>query len=271
MAVGKFQWEKAIRDFSDLPAGVRLVAYTLTTWMDAVTGKAFPSIDTLKRGTGQGRSTVIRHLNKLDGEGWLDRRRGGGTDQNGRGISTRYAARIPPEILAEIEEQAASDDNNSPDTGLPTVPTTPTTVPIEAPNSPAASTGTTKNNQEQAAALSQLEIQEKYPEVWAEARDEVARRIATGQIILKPDAYAVPIFKELLDQRCEMNRADARELEAVAAIADCGRCDKGGWYWEKQEPPYGDRRILCSHGDTADGGPANGSNPEHQQIGRAHV
>jgi hypothetical protein len=62
-------WRDAIRD-SDLPASVKLVAHTLTTFMSA-RGWCNPGRETIAEGASTSVRTVERAVARLEGEGWL--------------------------------------------------------------------------------------------------------------------------------------------------------------------------------------------------------
>ena len=69
-----FMWMKAVRD-SELVPTTRLLLLTMVTWLDAYTGTCYPSLQTLKRGTGLSKSTVAVHLKKAEHAGFLKRTR----------------------------------------------------------------------------------------------------------------------------------------------------------------------------------------------------
>jgi hypothetical protein len=75
-------WRKAIRE-SDLDSTARLIAYTLSTWLNGK-GRAYPSREEIAAGAGVGVTTVDRALRRLEEAGFLDveRTRGGGYGDN---------------------------------------------------------------------------------------------------------------------------------------------------------------------------------------------
>lgn len=94
----RFEYERAIRD-SDLPPLSRLLTLTLATWADVKTGiipaRLTPSLSMLESATGMDRSTVRRHLNKLEAEGWVGRSRPTVADARSKKARTQYAITIP--------------------------------------------------------------------------------------------------------------------------------------------------------------------------------
>ena len=78
---------------SSLPAGAKSVALFLISYMNSVTKKAFPSVNTLAQVTGLNRSTVNRALKKLRERGHFERvEKGGGS---GRGSATHTSVYVP--------------------------------------------------------------------------------------------------------------------------------------------------------------------------------
>lgn len=84
-----FDWRSAIAD-SDLPPTQRHVALTLSLHMNARGGSAFPAVATLARETGLSKRAVQYALKGLHDGGWLENRRGQGT--NGTNL---YLAALP--------------------------------------------------------------------------------------------------------------------------------------------------------------------------------
>lgn len=66
-----FIWRKAIRD-SDLSSNAKLVAFTLSTYMNTA-GEAWPSLNTLVKGASIAKSTVTKALKELEAKGWIRR------------------------------------------------------------------------------------------------------------------------------------------------------------------------------------------------------
>lgn len=94
----RFEYERAIRD-SELPPLSRLLTLTLATWADVKTGlipaRLTPSLSMLESATGMDRSTVRRHLNKLEADGWVGRNRPAVADARSKKARTQYAITIP--------------------------------------------------------------------------------------------------------------------------------------------------------------------------------
>ncbi|PSL02504.1 IclR-like helix-turn-helix domain-containing protein [Haloactinopolyspora alba] len=93
----RFDWERGIRG-STLPASARLVALTVATYTspDGVTpaGRA-PSLTDIAAATGLDRSTVRRHLNRLEVGGWVNRRRPTVDDARKKAARTAYELATP--------------------------------------------------------------------------------------------------------------------------------------------------------------------------------
>ena len=83
-----FIYARAIRA-SDLPAIARHVALTLGTYANR-SGEAWPSQETLQRGTGWSRRTVNNALKDLELAGWLSR-----LVKGHRGRATLYRLHVP--------------------------------------------------------------------------------------------------------------------------------------------------------------------------------
>ena len=95
---------------SSLPAPARLVLLVLLIQADARTldtGKYSPSLTTLARATGLGRSTVARALNQLEEEGWLTRVRPDATEARSKKARTRYRITSPTAGLVPERDQAS--------------------------------------------------------------------------------------------------------------------------------------------------------------------
>jgi hypothetical protein len=83
-----FAFNRAIRD-SDLPAIARHVAMTLATYAGK-RGEAYPTQQTLERGTGWSRRSVNHALATLELGGWLTR-----VAKGHKGKATSYALHVP--------------------------------------------------------------------------------------------------------------------------------------------------------------------------------
>lgn len=94
----RFEYERAIRD-SELPPLSRLLTLTLATWADVKTGiipaRLTPSLSMLESATGMDRSTVRRHLNKLEADGWVGRDRPAVAEARSKKARTQYSITIP--------------------------------------------------------------------------------------------------------------------------------------------------------------------------------
>lgn len=88
------RWRNAIRG-SDLKSWARLVALTLSTRMNTQGGSCYPSVTTIARDTGLGRSTVLRALAVLEKEKFLEVVVRGGSERGEKREVNHYEARIP--------------------------------------------------------------------------------------------------------------------------------------------------------------------------------
>lgn len=97
----RFEYERAVRS-SDLAPLSRLLALTLATWADVKTGvipaRLTPSLSTLEEATGMDRSTVRRHLNKLETAEWVGRDRPDPIAARTKKARTRYRLTVPKGI-----------------------------------------------------------------------------------------------------------------------------------------------------------------------------
>lgn len=84
-----FAYQRALRD-SELPPTARHVALVLSTYASRKDGTAWPSQETLAKGSGWSRRSVVTALARLVAAGWLTRLQSGT-----RGQSTRYRLHLP--------------------------------------------------------------------------------------------------------------------------------------------------------------------------------
>lgn len=126
------RWEvtKAVRA-SDLPAPSRLVMFVLADVAEVGTAeipeKFTPSLTVLSRETGLGRSTVARHLDELERDGWVERLRPDVEAARLKGERTRYRLLVPstavgPGVVPEGDQVVPERDQGSPGAGLDLVP-----------------------------------------------------------------------------------------------------------------------------------------------------
>lgn len=111
----RFEYERAIRA-SDLPPLSRLVALTLATWADVATGdipeRLTPSLTTLEVSTGMARASVRKHLDKLEADGWILRRRPDVRRARSEKTRTRYFLAVSTRAA-----DALADDLQTPPLG----------------------------------------------------------------------------------------------------------------------------------------------------------
>jgi hypothetical protein len=113
----RFEYERAVRA-SGLPPMSRLMALTLATWADLKTGvippHLMPSLSKLEEATGMSRGSVRTHLDKLEADGWLLRKRPSVAAARSEKARTQYTLRIPKGATVpdsdryEVEQEQAS-------------------------------------------------------------------------------------------------------------------------------------------------------------------
>jgi DNA-binding transcriptional ArsR family regulator len=108
----RFAYERAVRD-SGLPPPARHIALTLATWANVTTGvipdEYMPSLTKLADSTGLDRSTVRRHLDRLEAEGWVERIRPSATEARRKKKRTRYRLLSPLEADQGADELGAQN------------------------------------------------------------------------------------------------------------------------------------------------------------------
>lgn len=94
----RFEYERAVR-VSGLPPMSRLLALTIATWADIKTGvippRMMPSLSKLEESTGMARGSVRTHLDRLEDDGWLIRKRPSVAAARSDKARTHYKIRIP--------------------------------------------------------------------------------------------------------------------------------------------------------------------------------
>jgi hypothetical protein len=106
----RWELERAVLA-SDLPAPSRHLMLTLATWADMSTAtiptKFTPSLTVLTNTTGLDRATVRRHLNRLERDGWVVRRRPAPEKARAEHARTTYRLTIPDKQAARGTEPLA--------------------------------------------------------------------------------------------------------------------------------------------------------------------
>lgn len=108
------RWEitKAIRA-SDLPSPARLVLFVLCDVAEVGTAeipeKFTPSLTVLERETGLSRSTVQRHLQSLEDDGWIIRTRPATPQQMWAGERVRYRLSVPFGLVSQPDQGVVSE------------------------------------------------------------------------------------------------------------------------------------------------------------------
>jgi hypothetical protein len=90
----RFEWERLIRELP-FPLAVKCTAYALATYVNGDGSNAWPGIGRLVRATGSSRSTVIRSLSALEGQGFIRAVARGGGKATDKGRSTVYELSVP--------------------------------------------------------------------------------------------------------------------------------------------------------------------------------
>ncbi len=255
MASGKrFKWERELlsRDFAGTGhrrVTVMVVGLTLATHFNKSL-TAWPSTETLAKEAGSKPDTVRKIIAMLEDVGLLR------VDRRGRGAGARNTNRYHGLLPTDRNDPAGdhsppretvfrspiSQHANEPAAERKRAPTGTEMGPSGTPNS--------KEQQMNSAApdLQKLaELKHQHSDLWNDALNEVHRRIDAGETIHKPEAYAVPHFRDLVEVRQGEIRTNTASAEVVSAITNCEHCDEDGWYWEQQPPPYSPQRIKCDH------------------------
>lgn len=114
----RFEYERGVRRSSLLPPS-RHLALTIATWANTETGvvpsRFTPSLSTLAEATGLDRSTVRRHLTKLEKDGWLVRNRPDPEEARTRHARTGYRLAVP--VDADTSEEAGARGTQPPGLG----------------------------------------------------------------------------------------------------------------------------------------------------------
>lgn len=100
-------WMEAIWS-TEIPSNSKLLACYLRSFMNAKSDMAWPSYSRIIAETGLKRSTVAKHFNILEEEGWIARNRGR------KGKNTEYIATIPKKIT-NVMGSALNELGSAPD------------------------------------------------------------------------------------------------------------------------------------------------------------
>jgi DNA-binding transcriptional MocR family regulator len=86
-----WRWTYAITFDHELTSGEKIVAIALSSYVNARSGEAWPSLKLLADGLGTDPKVIARALKKLETRGWITvQRRGGGRRADGSGIPNIY-------------------------------------------------------------------------------------------------------------------------------------------------------------------------------------
>lgn len=102
----RWRWLQAIAA-SDLPSTSRLVCHTLALHMDSLGANCYPGIGTICSESGLGRTAVCRHLDSLEGSGWIGRERD--PRPSGAWGRTTYRPVIPAKHVVREENDGSAD------------------------------------------------------------------------------------------------------------------------------------------------------------------
>lgn len=104
----RFEYERAVRA-SGLPPMSRLMALTLATWADLKTGvippRLMPSLSKLEESTGMARGSVRTHLDRLETDGWLIRKRPTVAAARSEKARTQYKLRVPKGVAVSDSDE----------------------------------------------------------------------------------------------------------------------------------------------------------------------
>lgn len=93
--LGRFEWERLIRDLDGMPPSAKNAAFALATWAENDGTNAHPGIIKLAKATGLSRRAVIDALAFLENAGFITASYRGGTKNVSRGNATVYDLAVP--------------------------------------------------------------------------------------------------------------------------------------------------------------------------------
>lgn len=93
--IGRFEWERRLRDSRTVIGNQMFVLLALGTYMDADGTNARPGVLKLAVECGLNEKTVRRHLSASVGQGWLALLRRGHRLGDGTAEASEYAATVP--------------------------------------------------------------------------------------------------------------------------------------------------------------------------------
>ena len=91
------------------------------------------------------------------------------------------------------------------------------------------------------------EMRQSYPQEWSQAVAEMERRERDGASIRNIDAYAVPRFYELAEERRQGEVEEAARAKTRSVIDNCPFCNRDGWIVPDREPGQIPVAERCSH------------------------
>ena len=251
---------------SELPPPARHIALTLATWADVRTGVIpddyMPSLTRLAEATGLDRSTVRRHLDRLEAEGWVERIRPSVVEARRKKKRTRYRLLAPLEVDQDADELGAQSPQvggaQPPELGAQntrvrgTAPPSSSKcqeVPYQSPRAGARETTTGKPNiSEQLDAAARAACAELGRRTGREITPRWGRRVAihildsARGVVDEPDRYVAAVITRERDVSRFLPTPTPSGRGAEEAFADRAQ----------PETPTGGRPALTVHQGGAD-------------------
>ena len=91
----RWTWERALRDRSaaeGMKPAAQHLALVLATYADPAGDGIYPTVETLMKVTGKGRSSILATLKELRESGWVEQESRG---SNLSGKASRYVLKVP--------------------------------------------------------------------------------------------------------------------------------------------------------------------------------
>jgi hypothetical protein len=91
------------------------------------------------------------------------------------------------------------------------------------------------------------ELRQSYPQEWSQAVAEMERRRRDGSPIRNINVYAMPRFRELVEERRQREVNEAARASMQSDIDNCPDCSRGGWIVRDREPGQSSVAERCNH------------------------
>ena len=211
----------------DLKPTQMLVAQAVADYAHKVSGKAWPSQQTVATKTGLSKRTVWERIHELEQLGVL--------------IKVAEPKWHMPAVYEFNPDPPVARKPGPESQELP--PSESQTAPSDSQTAPSGSQFTGSRVEGDANKPSGTVTEPSLTD-----RDE-ARRIvkdlaAAGKAINDPAAYEAKVAENLAKERWHREQTE----QAVALIAECERCDDRGLYFEEAQGGGADTGYKCSHG-----------------------